>query len=75
MARGRKRSDASEIPVEKNRPGRCRNCGHGCFALALHKRVLYRKCKMCSEVFDVDNMLVVKKGVEVINESALEASV
>lgn len=74
MARGRKKADIREAPAEK-RSGRCGNCGQGCFTLALHKGVLYRKCKTCAEVFDVDVMVLVRKGVEVKSESALEAIV
>lgn len=44
------------------RPGRCSNCGHGSFTLALWKGNLLNKCKQCDQVKNVDTGEIKRPG-------------
>jgi Zn ribbon nucleic-acid-binding protein len=44
--------------------GRCSNCGHGSFTLAMHKRDLLRMCKKCLEVINPDTGQLIRQGKE-----------
>lgn len=50
-----------ERPLNE-RSGHCNNCGNGGFVLALHKGNLLRKCKKCSEVYNLDKSEIIRKG-------------
>jgi hypothetical protein len=52
-----------ERPLNE-RTGRCGNCGHGAFTLALHKGQLLRCCKQCIEVYNTDTHEVIRQGKE-----------
>lgn len=54
---------------EKERAGRCFNCGGGGFTLAIVNSHLIRKCKQCGECYDTDAAKVIRKGEKVDEHS------
>ncbi|MFY0545486.1 hypothetical protein [Brevibacillus sp. H7] len=63
MARKKHPEEKRETPLNEL-PGRCKNCANGTFTLHLHEKILYRECICCGEVFDVDHMILKRKGDE-----------
>lgn len=75
MAKARKRVETVKKPVPTFKSGRCGNCGSRAFSLSVQQRALCRKCKNCKEIFDLDKMIVIRQGVELINATAMEAPI